>query len=284
MKKKYTKKYAMLTLLLLTLNSLLLNSCSDESTSLSFPSSEIKMISFQRFEIPQFPTARGQLNYAKSGFPDPEEKKAAFEIIAHLFPDAKIECGNAALYLSYLNLGFDYRFAKKENCYSATKAYQGVINNYKGYPEIIVKAFWYLGWIHCDLLKEKEIGTGFYWNIVEKFPDFEIGISSPVPWVSLVYPLATREVQPAKAKAKKQWASIALLEIIRHSNNKTEVDKAFDALWKKYRTTVPTGLAIKLMLQNKKYTKKALLYVDKYLALDIANSYLTQEIKQSVKE
>ncbi|MCP3890080.1 MAG: hypothetical protein GY702_14600, partial [Desulfobulbaceae bacterium] len=191
---------------------------------------------------------------------------------------------NAALYLSYLNLGFDYRFAKKEDCYNATKAYQGVINNYKGYPEIIVKAYWYLGWIHCDLLNEKEIGIGYYWNIVGKYPDLEIGISSPVPWVSLVYPLTAKEVQPAKVKAQKQWASIALLEIIRHSNNKTEVEKAFDVLWQDYKSSVPTGLAINLMLQNKKCTKKALLYVDKYLALDIANLYLTLEIKKSAKE
>ncbi|MCP3899277.1 MAG: hypothetical protein GY707_06160, partial [Desulfobacteraceae bacterium] len=138
MKIKYAKQPVILIMLLLTLTTLLLNSCGDESTSLSFPRSEIKVIPFQGFTIPQFPTAKGQLNYAKSGFPDAEEKKAAFEIVSHLFPDAKIECGNAALYLSYLNLGFDYRFAKKEDCYNATKAYQGVINNYKGYPEIIV--------------------------------------------------------------------------------------------------------------------------------------------------
>ncbi|MCK5541641.1 MAG: hypothetical protein KAI40_03035 [Desulfobacterales bacterium] len=278
------KKHAIVIMLLLAVATLLLNGCSDELNSLSFPKSELKVISFQGFKIPQFPTAHDQLNFAKSGFPDSEEKKAAFEIISYIFPEAEVECGNAALYLAYMNFGYDYRFATKEDYYNAIKAYHDVISNYKGHPQLLVKAYWYLGWIHCDLLQEKEVGIQYFWHIVKTYPDIEIGISSPVPWVSLVYPLTIKGVKPAKDKAKRQWAGIALLEIIRHAHDKTEVDKAFDVLWKEYRKSVSTGLAIKLMLMNEEYAQKALPYVEQYLALDIANLYLAKEIKESAKE
>ncbi len=278
------KKFAILCMLLFFLITLLLNSCSDESTSLSFSGSELETISFQGFKIPQFPTAQGQLNYAKSGFPDSEEKKAAFEIISYLFPEAETECGNAALYLAYMNFGYDYRFAEREDYYNAIKAYHDVINSYKEHPQLLVKAYWYLGWIHCDLLREKEVGTQYFWHIVNTYPDIKIGISSPVPWVSLVYPLTIKGVQPAKDKAEKQWAGIALLEIIRHDNGKIEVSKAFDILWNKYRHTIPTRIAIKLMLRDGRYAQEVLPYVEEHLAINIANPYLAKEIKKRARE
>ena len=271
-------------LISLFLSALLLNSCSDESTSLSFPKSELPIISFQGFKIPQFPTARGQLNYAKSGFATPEEKKAALEILFKIFPEARLQCGNAALYLAYMNLGYDYRFATRQDYINAIKAYNDVIKNFKEYPQILVKANWYLGWIHCDLLKEKELGIPYFRHIVKTYPDIQMGISSPVPWVSLVYPLTVKGNQPVKKPTNKQWASLSLLEIIRHSPEKIEVFNAFDMLWKSYRTTVSTGLAIKLLLQDKRYAQKAMPYIEEYLALNIANRYLAREIEENAKE
>jgi len=278
------KKQKLVILISLFLSAFLSSSCSEEPTSLSLPDSELPIISFQGFKIPQFPTARGQLNYAKSGFAHPEEKKAALEILFHIFPEARLECGNAALYLAYMNLGYDYRFATSRNYANALKAYHDVIKNFKEYPQILVKAYWYLGWIHCDLLKESDAGLPYFWHIVKTWPDSEMGISSPVPWVSLVYPLTVKGDQPISNHTNKQWAGLALLEIIRHASNRIEVFDAFDILWDKYRNTVSTGLAIKLLLCDEKHARKVLPYADKYVALNIANLYLAKEIEDHAKK
>lgn len=281
-KMKRSLETALILLSFLTV--MMLSACGDQSTSLSFPKSELPLILFQGFNIPQFPTAQGQLNYAKSGFPSSEEKKAAFNVLFHIFPDAKVECGNAALSIAYMNLGYDYRFAEKQDYTNAIKAYHDVINTFKSYPQITVKAYWYLGWIHCDLLQDKKKGIPYFWRIVETYPDIQTGISSPVPWVSLVYPLTIKEGQPSKDKTKKQWAGLALLEIIRHASDKTEMYTAFDILWENYQKSIPTGLAIKLLLQNESTAPKALPYVEPYLTFNIANMYLAREIKDNAKE
>jgi hypothetical protein len=277
-------KLAVTIMLSLFLSFALLTGCSDEPTSISFPKSELSIISFQGFKIPRFPTAQGQLNYAKSGFASSEEKIAALKLLFKDFPEAKLQCGNASLLLAYMNLGYDYRFATRQDYTNAIAAYHDVIKNFKEYPQILVKAYWYLGWIHCDLSKEKEPGITYFWHIVKTYPDIETGISSPVPWVSLVYPLTLKGDQPIKPTANKQWASLSLLEIIRHTSKKTEAFEAFDILWAKYRNSVSTGLAIKLLLCNKEYAQKARLYIKKYIALDIANKYLTKEIEDRAKE
>ncbi|MCD4718240.1 MAG: hypothetical protein K8S13_00040, partial [Desulfobacula sp.] len=100
------KRLAIAIIFSLFLTTLVLNGCSDESTSLSFPKSELPLISFQGFKIPNFPTARGQLNNAKSGFANSEEKKAALQILSKIFPDNRLQCGHAALSLAYMNLGY----------------------------------------------------------------------------------------------------------------------------------------------------------------------------------
>ncbi|MBC2705283.1 hypothetical protein [Desulfobacula sp.] len=278
------KPLAIIIIFLLFLAALVLNGCSDEPTSLSLPKSDPPVVSFQGFKIPQFPTAQGQLNYAKSGFPNPEEKRAALKILFKFFPEARLQCGNAALGLAYMNLGYDYRFAARQDYYNAIKDYRNVIKNFKEYPQILVKANWYLGWIHCDLLKEKKIGIPYFRHIVKTYPNFQMGISSPVPWVSLVYPVTVTGKQPTKNTTNKQWASLALLEIIRHAPNRNEVFNAFDLLWKNYQNSVPTGLAIKLLLQDERYAQIAMPYIEKYLALNIANPYLEREIRNNAKE
>ncbi len=265
------------------LTAMVLSSCDDRTNSLLFSKSELPVILFQGFNIPQFPTAQGQLNYAKSGFPSLEEKKAAFNVLFHMFPEAKAECGSAALYIAYMNLGHDYRFAEKQDYTNAVKAYHDVIKKFEEYPQVIVKAYWYLGWIHCDLLQNKKKGIPYFWHIVETYPDIKTGISSPVPWVSLVYPMTIKGSLPPRDKTKKQWASLALLEIIRHASGKAEVYKAFDLLWKNYQKSIPTGLAIKLLLKNETTAQKAFPYIEPYLALNIANIYLAREIKDNAK-
>jgi len=279
------KKIIIRTIVKALLFSLLLFvGCSDESNSFLFPKSELSMISFQNFKIPQFPTARDQLNYARSGFSNPEKKKAAFKILFLMFPEQRIECGNAALEIAYMNFGPDYRFANKQDYYKAVQAYHDVIKNFKTHGQILVKAYWYLGWIHCDLLGNKKLGLQYLWHVARMYPEIKTGIPSPVPWVSLVYPLTGKGKSSAEVKPKKQWANLALLEIIRHTQNEREAFKAFDILWQNYKNSVPTGLAIKLMLGNKQYAPKVMPYVETYLSLNIANRFLANEIKEKAKE
>ncbi|MCP4760894.1 MAG: hypothetical protein GY870_03870, partial [archaeon] len=161
--------------------SILLSSCSEEPASLFLVQSELPNIEFQGFYIPQFPTAQGQLNYAKSGFGDSKKKKAALEIISFLFPESQVQCGNAALILSYMKLGIDYRFANKHDFNNAVISYHEVMQNYSRHPQILIKANWYLGWIYCDLLNQKKTGLAYYWYIVKTWPELQMGISSPVP-------------------------------------------------------------------------------------------------------
>jgi len=262
----------------------LLNSCSEEHVSLSLVQSELPHINFQGFNIPKFPTALGQLNYAKSGFVDSKEKKAALEIIPSLFPESQVQCGHAALNLAYMKLGHDYRFANQHDFYNAISSYHEVIRNYPKYPQILVQANWYLGWIHCDLLNSKKTGMKYFWHIVKTWPETKMGISSPVPWVSLVYPSVMKSEQSAKSKKSVYWAGLALLEIIRHTENKDESLKAFDLLWEKYNKTILTGLALNLMLENKEVKAEIVSFVKPYLEFNVANKYLARQIYNHTKE
>ncbi len=256
-----------------------LSGCSEEPESFSFSRTELPLISFMGFEIPVFPTARDQMNYAKSGFPDSREKIAAFKALFKLFPEFRLECGEAALSLAYLNLGVDYRFAQKKDILAAVQDYNTVLQNFKEVPQIIVKTYWYLGWLHCNLLHEKREGLDFFWQIVKSYPGIQMGISSPVPWVSLVYPATGKTSHPEEKKIKKKWGALALLEIVEHAADKTETVKAFDCLWQAYPGTVSTGLAIKYLLKKKIHIQKVLPCAETYLDLNIANSFLSDEIR-----
>ncbi|MEN8210240.1 MAG: hypothetical protein ABFR31_00865, partial [Thermodesulfobacteriota bacterium] len=212
----------------------LFNSCSEEPVSLSLVQAELPHINFKGFNIPKFPTALGQLNYAKSGFVDSKEKKASLEIISFLFPESRLECGHADLNLAYMKLGHDYRFANQHDFNNSILSYHEVIQNYSKYPQILVHANWYLGWIHCDLLNSKKTGVKYFWHIVKTWPEIKMGISSPVPWVSLVYPSQEKSDQSTNKKTNVYWAGLSLLEIIRHTENLSESLKAFDLLWRNY--------------------------------------------------
>ena len=264
--------------------SLWLGSCTSESSYRDLQKSELDTRHFMGFDIPVFPTARDQLNYARSGFPDPKEKRAALNFLFKAFPQSRAECGSAALGLAYINLEPDYRFALGLDHRKAVKEFKAVIKEFKNLPRVQVKAHWYIGWIYCDLLKEIETGLPYYRFVVEAYPDLEMGISPPVPWVSLVYSPAGNENRMTKSKEREHWASLSLLEIIRHTADAQEALDAFDTLWDRYRYSAATGLAIKLMLENRAYRDKALLHTEPYLALNVANPYLSGEIEERAKE
>lgn len=263
---------------------LLFTGCKEPSGNYSLPKSDMPVTLFQGFEIPLFPTARGQLNYARSGFPDAQMKRAAFNLIFDRFPNDKAECGSAALNLAYMHFGRDYRFATDSDCLRAINDYHTVIKRFSDAPDVLVKAYWYLGWIHCELLGDTEKGLPYFRHIVKTYPELAMGISPPVPWVSLVYPLTMDGDRPKIKRLEKKWAALALLEIIRFSPEKQDVLRAFDMLWQKYQKSVAAGLAIELMLGRPVFAQETLEYVDSYLALNVANPYLSREIEEKARE
>ncbi|MCP4021748.1 MAG: hypothetical protein GY729_07890 [Desulfobacteraceae bacterium] len=282
MAEKPLKKLGSKAMLLLVVSmQIFISSCSTEDSSLSYLDTKLATVLFQDFEIPKFPTPSEQLNYAKSGFADPKEKKAALEAVAGIFPDARLQCGQAALTLAYLKLGFNYRFADEGQCRQAVAAYQDVIINFSDMPEVLVKAYWYLGWIHCDLLGQKQVGLEFYRHIVKTYSDLFLDISSPVPWISLVYPLNDIDDAKMDGESRKTWAGLALLEIIHHSKSTDEIWSAFETLWLNYKRNYATGLALNHLLKDPSFKAKAVSYAKNFLELNIANAYLAKEINKN---
>lgn len=256
-----------------------------DRTFVDFKRTELEKVVFHGYEIPKFPTAQDQLNYARSGFPDVNEKRAALNFIAELFPGERRVCGNAALNLAYMNFGSDYRFALQLDYHSAVKDYLKIISDFQDQPEVLVKANWYLGWIYCDLLDDVASGLKYYWKIVDAYPDREMGISSPVPWVSLVYNQPVNDRLPENQKQTQcRWADLSLLEIVRHTSDSRESLQAFERLWGEYRDSLTTGFAIKLLLEDKAHQKKILPFAKQYLDTHFSNTYLMAEIDALVKE
>lgn len=259
--------------------------CNDPHENFILPKTDMPVVTFKGYSIPQFPTGQDQLNYARSGFPDVNEKRAALNFIAELFPGDRLACGNAALNLAYMNFGSDYRFALQLDYHSAVKDYLKIISDFQDQPEVLVKANWYLGWIYCDLLDDAESGLKYYWKIVDVYPDRKMGISSPVPWVSLVY---NQPINGGPLEKQKQtqchWADLSLLEIVRHAPDQNEALRAFDRLWKDHRDSLTTGYAIKLLLEDKAHQKKILPFAKQYLEIHHTNTYLVAEIDAMIKE
>jgi len=270
-----------LAIIIVAASLLTLAGCSDNPVSVHFEPPHLARLNYRGFFIPKFPDPDEQLNYARLWFRDINEKKAALEVVPILYPGARLQCGEAFLNLAYMDLGSDYRFTTPEKCGKAIASYRNAIEKFKDVPAIQVKAYWYLGWIYCDLLGKDRKGVRNFWIVVKKYPDLSIGISPPVPWISLVYPVRHRNDQPVNDESQKQWAGIALMEIIRHAQNDGEVWQAFNILWEKYRRSISTGLALKTILQNRQNMKTRVLpFVEPYLELKVANEFLAEEIKK----
>lgn len=258
----------------------ILSSCSENLPPDPPRDPDVPIRVFRDFEIPVFPTAWEQLNYAKSGLINLEERKAAFEIIPLLFPEDPDACGNSALYSAYLNLEQDYRFAQKGQIEKALKAYKQIVLTYKDHPNILAKAHWYLGWLYCDLRGEKLKGIEHFHHIVKTFPDIPMGITSPVPWVRLVYPEHSGLEHSKTQKVSTPWGSAALLEIIRHSEDRKTLIDSLEMLWGSYRDTVPVGPAIVILLKNEAVKADALPFAREFLSKAPANPYLAEDIRR----
>lgn len=254
--------------------------CDSPPSHLPIPKPELPVVSFEGYNIPKFPTAQGQLNYARSFFSDINEQKAALRMVCRLFPGAGTACGTADLTLAYMHLGNDYRFAPRTAMLRAIDAYRGIIQSYPDHPKILVKAHWYLGWIFCDLLGEAGEGLAYFRRITSDWPGLPMALSPPVPWVSLVFPAGPAAPPADEAKPRKQWGALALLEIIRHTPDRREAFQAFDRLMGAYKTDTATAMAARLMLSDPLTAGAVRPRLDELLALGTVNPFQARDLRQ----
>lgn len=227
-------------------------------------------------EIPCFTSASGQLNHARSGFRNKKEKSAAFRAVHTLFPEQRLECGQAALGLAYLNLEPDYRFALPIDIRKAENDFQSVLKDYAALPDIQARANWYLGWIYTSLDPMPKKGRTYFHTIVRDFPEVPMNLSVPEPWVNIVYPdniSGKRQSPPLK-----YWAQVALLELVRHPGSGKEAMSAFNLLYDRFFTSTETGMALKILLADPEQAALVLKKARLYTKQKQDNPYLVRDI------
>ncbi len=272
-------------LLLMLLPALLVHNigCTSPPENLNTAKTDLPIRVQDGYEISQFPSAGGQLNFAKSGFTEKKKKKAAYRAVLTLFPEDHLECGHSSIGLAYLHLEPDYRFASPLEISKAANDFKDIIEDFTTLPDVLAKAHWYLGWIYTDLMKTPEKGLVHYWQIALDFPDIPMNMSPPAPWVNLVYPTALILKDQKPSSPQKLWAEAALLEIVRNTRDNSQAIKAFDLLYDRFFSTPATGLALKAMLADPvarpELAAHALPKIEPYLSRNKDNLYLARDIR-----
>jgi tetratricopeptide (TPR) repeat protein len=232
------------------------------------------------YAIEIFETAEDQLRYARAWFSDPQEKQAALEVLIEQYPEANTVRAEAELELAYLALGADYRFADEGACLLAIGKYQRIAVQFSRLADICAKAHWYMGWIYADLLRQNSKAVIHFQTIVSRYPDATLRLESPVPWVSLVMPQFENQPQVVYERPVYSWRSMALLEIIRNSEDQEEQWVAFEKLWSSDITGAATGHALRaLLLGSPGLAKKAVGHAQFYLQAQLFSGPMAAEIR-----
>lgn len=269
------------TLLFLLLFSVL-SGC-DESTVKNFPSTgQRDFIDIGEIRIPVFITAEEQLNYTRSWFADIQEKRAALQAFHQLFPEAKKLGGVAALELAYLQLGNDFRFTLEHASFAAIKDYRRILEEYREFDNISVKALWYIGWIYSNLLGDSTKGIAHFTELVENYPNEKVMLLPPAPWVSIIYEADDTINTALYNQPVNHWAALALLEIIKHSNDSEEAWLAFDSLWHNYRQDKATGFALKAILKQRSHVDEVLERARQYMEKNFSNVHILGDIQKEI--
>ncbi len=270
--------------LVVILSTILFFGCREDSSYLQQPEKKLVTIVINNYQIPVFPTAEDQFNYTRSWFKDFNEKKAALEGVIQLYPKARLQCGMASLDLAYSLMGNDHRLARKEEYQKAIAKYREILSNFGDIPEIIAKSYWYMGWIYCDLLQDPTRGIQQYQVIISDYPDIEMSLASPIPWVSIVYPPEQTSGKPFYKKLHISWANLAAIEIIRHTEEDTKALEAFQVLWEKSTFHDTVGIGLKLILQRKSLFERIKPLASEYLDNIATNPYLQKDIAMALKK
>jgi len=199
-----------------------------------------------------------------------------------LYPENKRYCGLAALDLAYLQLGDDYRFAYDEAYFNALDAYATILAEYTEFPEIIAKALWYIGWISTDLLYDRQKGLASYRRVVDEYPRERVSLLPPAPWVSLIYPQENSGENALQEPPGNSWAALALVEIIKHTEDPEAAWASFNRLWHEYRDDVATGFALRHVLRRRYHVKETRLMAKQFMEKNLSNLHLLGDIRREI--
>lgn len=273
---------SLVTLVLVSI--LFFSSCSQQaSESKKTDTGGQQTVSWNGYTIEVFPTAEEQFRYARSWFSDPSEKQAALEMLIETFPKARSVRGQAELELAYLTLGADYRFADPAACTRAINRYKQIVTDYSALAPICAKAYWYMGWIYADLLKDSQRGIENFQIVVDRYSTVTLILEPPVPWVSLVLEDTNSQGTKWYSKPTYSWGSIALLEIIRNSREVKDKLQAFETLLTYYRTSLSTGYALCHLLNHKPVVTAAAKPARQYLQDLRPNHPLSENIREALQ-
>ncbi len=235
------------------------------------------------FDIPVFETASDQLNYARSLFSSPNEKFAALKVLIDGFPQDREKRGEARLELAYLYLGDDFRLAGRAECERALAAYESIARDYGDLPSVATKAYWYMAWIYTDLLSDKKRGITLYSILAENYPENSFSRISPVPWLDLIFPGPRTKPYTAEDRYVHSWASLALLEIIRNTDDEIMKKSAFKKLWREHGNSLATGYALREMLRQASSPDDFAGEIKAYIKINTVNPELNRDLLQYVE-
>ena len=261
---------------------LLLSGCRDPASESDELQGRVNRVNYDSFSIPIFETASEQLNYARSLFSNPNEKSAALKVLIDHFPEDREKSGEARLELAYMYLGDDFRLADRAACERALSAYESIASEYADIPSVFTKAHWYMGWIHTDLLHDKDRGVALYAVLAENYPKKSFSRISPVPWLDLIFPSPGKKPYTADDRHIYSWAGLALLEIVRNTDDKRKKMEAFETLWKEHRNSLATGYALKEILVTSATPEKMEQVIETYIDLNAVNPELNKDLEMYV--
>jgi hypothetical protein len=256
---------------------LILPGCKETSSPQITNRKPFPMILVDGFQIPVFPTAEEQFNYTRSWFESPEEKRASLIAITRIFTQAREQQGEAALDLSFLELGQDYRLATATDCLKVITRYRQILQEFQELPTICAKATWYIGWIYCDLLKEDGNGLDMYQTVVADYPQVRLNLTPAVPWITFINP-SPDTTGKSQNNANPYWADLARIEIVRHGLDRKTVWKAFHELWDTGRNNQAIGIALKILLARPDFFQETVPFATQYLGHE-NNQTLANDIR-----
>lgn len=245
-------------------------------------SENLGSVVIDQITIPVLPTSEEQFNYTRSWFAERRVKRAALKAYIQLHPEQKKYCGMAALDLAYLQLGDDYRFAHEKSYFAALESYNTVLAEYSDFPSIMAKALWYIGWISTDLLYDREKGLAAYRRVVEEFPHEHVFLLPPAPWVSIIYPPDQQGGRVVYAQPRNSWAALALVEMIKHTEDQEAAWNSFVKLWHEHRGDVATGFGLRLVLQRRYHVNETRAMAMEYMERDLSNIHILSDIREEL--
>jgi len=264
--------------------SVLLVACNERPPDSPESIVESSIIEINDYQVPIFSTPKEQFNYTRSWFARMQEKEASLQAFIKIYPQEKRFCGLASLDLAYLQLGSDYRYSDESSSFAAIKDYKAIIKSFSEYPDIAAKARWYIGCIYSDLLKDKRKGIEEYQKIISLYPRENVTLLSPPPWVSIIYRTDANVNITLSNRPKKNWAALALVEIIRSAEFEDTAWAAFIKLWQNYRDDVATGFGLRVMLQKRYHTEKTLKMAHEYMEEFFSNVHILGDIQKEIND